>query len=101
MLTLGHRRLSILDLSPVGRQPMSTSCRKYRIVFNSEIYNHLELRGQAHSVHYRGESDTETILNYLAHHGVRSVGQFNKIFAFGFVDMENTKLVLARDDVGR
>src|SRR6266852_3367550 len=100
LVTLGHRRLSILDLSPAGRQPMCTSSQKHAIVFNGEIYNHLELRGRTRAVQYRGHSDTETILNYLAHHGVQSVAQFNGIFAFGFVDAENTKLFLARDPFG-
>src|SRR6266850_1026939 len=100
LVTLGHRRLSILDLSPAGRQPMWTSCRKHAIVFNGEIYNHLDLRNRTHAVQYRGHSDSETILNYLAHHGIQSTGQFNGIFAFGFVDVENTKLFLARDSFG-
>ena len=100
LVTLGHRRLSILDPSPAGRQPMWTSCQKYAIVFNGEIYNHLELRDRNHAVQYRGHSDTETILNYLAHHGIQSAGRFNGIFAFGFVDADNTKLFLARDPFG-
>jgi asparagine synthase (glutamine-hydrolysing) len=100
LLTLGHRRLSILDLSPAGRQPMWTSCQRHAIVFNGEIYNHLELRDAIHPVQYRGHSDTETILNYLAHHGIQSARQFNGIFALGFVDAENGKLFLARDPFG-
>ncbi|MCU1335690.1 MAG: asnB [Bryobacterales bacterium] len=100
LLTLGHRRLSILDLSPAGRQPMWTSCRKYAIVFNGEIYNHLELRGRLHPVPYRGHSDTETILNYLAQRGIASASQFNGIFTFGFIDTEKQKLFLARDPFG-
>src|SRR5947207_2526413 len=60
LVTLGHRRLSIVDLSPAGRQPMSTSCGKYSLVFNGEIYNHPELRDNG--IQYRGHSDTETIL---------------------------------------
>src|SRR5437899_8185562 len=63
LVTLGHRRLSIVDLSPAGHQPMWTSCGKYAIAFNGEIYNHLELRERLHAVHYRGHSDSETILN--------------------------------------
>src|ERR1700732_3184020 len=69
LVTLGHRRLSILDLSPAGPQPTCTSREKHVFVFNGEIYNHLELRDRTHPVQYRGHSDTETILNYLAHHG--------------------------------
>jgi asparagine synthase (glutamine-hydrolysing) len=99
-VTLGHRRLSILDLSPAGHQPMWTPCQKYAIVFNGEVYNHLELRDQIHWVKYRGHSDTETILHYLAQRGILSAGQFNGIFAFGFVDAENQKLYLARDPFG-
>src|SRR5258706_2397672 len=100
LVTLGHRRLSILDLSPAGHQPMWTPCQKYAIVFNGEIYNHLELRDQIHSVEYRGHSDTETILNSLAQRGILSTAQFNGIYAFGFVDTEKQKLFLARDAFG-
>jgi asparagine synthase (glutamine-hydrolysing) len=100
LLTLGHRRLSILDLSPAGAQPMWTSCGKYGLVFNGEVYNHLELREHTLSVRYRGHSDTETILLHIARHGISSVTQFNGIFALGFVDAEKQKLYLARDPFG-
>src|SRR5882762_2996042 len=100
LLTLGHRRLSILDLSPAGRQPMWTSFRRHGLVFNGEIYNHLELRGRFSPIQYRGHSDTETILHHLAHHGILSADRFNGIFAFGFIDAENRKLFLARDAFG-
>jgi asparagine synthase (glutamine-hydrolysing) len=100
VVTLGHRRLSILDLSLAGRQPMWTSCGKYGIVFNGEVYNHLELRERTRSVQYNGHSDTETILHYLAQHGIPSARQFNGIFALSFVDTENHKLFLARDAFG-
>src|SRR3979490_3348482 len=79
LLTLGHRRLSILDLSPAGRQPMWTPCGKYGIVFNGEIYNHLELRDRTQRLEYRGHSDTETILNYLAQQGIADTREFNGI----------------------
>ena len=100
LMTLGHRRLSILDLSPAGRQPMWTPGRKHGIVFNGEIYNHLELRERNRATQYRGRSDTETILHYLARHGIQSASQFNGIFAFGFLDEQNAKLFLARDPFG-
>lgn len=62
-VTLVHRRLSIIDLSPLGHQPMVSSCGRYTIVFNGEVYNHRELRKQYLSSHqFRGHSDTETIL---------------------------------------
>jgi asparagine synthase (glutamine-hydrolysing) len=97
---LGHRRLSIVDLSPAGRQPMATPCGNYTIVFNGEIYNHLDLRSEIQGEPFRGHSDTETILFYLARHGIRAVRQFNGIFAFGLVDAEKGKLYLARDPFG-
>ena len=100
LVTLGHRRLSILDLSPSGHQPMWTHSGRHGIIFNGEVYNHLELRNWISGVRYRGHSDTETILNYLAHRGIQSADHFNGIFAFGFVDVENQKLFLARDPFG-
>ena len=100
LLTLGHRRLSIVDLSPAGRQPMWTREGKHAIVFNGEIYNHLELRAETRPVEYRGHSDTETILNFLAQRGITSVRRFNGIFSFGFLDAARQKLFLARDQFG-
>jgi asparagine synthase (glutamine-hydrolysing) len=100
LVCLGHRRLSILDLSAAGRQPMRTSSEKHAIVYNGEIYNHEDLRSGAPSAQYRGHSDTETILHHLAYYGCMSVRQFNGIFAFGFVDADNHKLFLARDPFG-
>jgi asparagine synthase (glutamine-hydrolysing) len=98
-VTLGHRRLSILDLSPAGQQPMWTPCRQYAIIFNGEIYNHLELRDRT-PVQYRGHSDTETILHHLAREGVGAAREFNGIFAFGLLDVERRKLFLVRDAFG-
>src|SRR5437667_9516962 len=98
LVTLGHRRLSIIDLSPAGRQPMSTSAGKHSIVFNGEIYNHADFRNGAFQ--YRGHSDTETILYHLAQRGIEAACQFNGIFAFGFVHAEQQKLFLVRDPFG-
>jgi len=99
-LTLGHRRLSILDLSPAGRQPMWTPCDEFGIVFNGEIYNHVDLRAELDSIPYRGHSDTETTLHYLARRGIGAVDRLNGIFALGFVDQPRNKLYLARDAFG-
>lgn len=99
-LTLGHRRLAILDLSPAGQQPMWTPCGQFCIVFNGEIYNHVELRKQVAGVDFRGHSDTETILHDIANRGIRAVRDFNGIFAFGLIDLVNLKLYLARDPFG-
>src|SRR5262245_10782235 len=68
---LGHRRLSILDLSKAGHQPMQSPSGRYSIVFNGEIYNHLELRAALeassapHGRNWRGHSDTETLLSAI------------------------------------
>ena len=65
-LTLGHRRLSIVDTSPAGHQPMQTACGRYFIIYNGEIYNHLDLRNQFANIKLKGHSDTETILHCIA-----------------------------------
>jgi asparagine synthase (glutamine-hydrolysing) len=100
-VTLGQRRLSILDLSPAGHQPMISSCGTYAIIFNGEIYNHQELRNKLTSnTIIKGHSDTESILYYLIEHGIRGVKDFNGIFAFAFVDLKMNKMFLARDPFG-
>lgn len=96
----GHRRLSIIDLSPAGHQPMITDCGNYAIIFNGEIYNHLELRKQLKGINFKGHSDTETILYYLKHFGIDAVKNFNGIFAFAFLDKRQQKLFLVRDPFG-
>ena len=88
-ITLGHRRLSIVDVSSAGHQPMQTPCGRYSIIYNGEIYNHLELRREIINVEFRGHSDTETILHYIAQHGIDSIQKFNGIFAFGFVGLKS------------
>ncbi len=97
---LGHTRLSILDLTEAGSQPMLTDCGKYAIVFNGEIYNHLELRKKLTNISFKGHSDTETILYYIREFGIKSVNDFNGIFSFGFLDIEKEKLYLVKDHFG-
>jgi len=96
----GHTRLSILDLSEAGNQPMFSDCGDYCIIFNGEIYNHLELRAKLHSVAFAGHSDTETILYYLKEFGISAVKDFNGIFAFAFLDRRAEKIYLVRDHFG-
>ena len=96
----GHTRLAILDLSPAGNQPMFSDCGNYCIIFNGEIYNHLELRKKLNNVDFTGHSDTETILYYLRENGIEATKDFNGIFAFAFLDIVHRKLYLARDHFG-
>lgn len=100
-IILGQRRLSILDLSPAGHQPMISNCGNYAIVFNGEIYNHQNLRNKlTGNIIFNGHSDTESILYYLIENGIRGVSEFNGIFAFAFIDFKKNKLFLARDPFG-
>ena len=96
----GHTRLSILDLSEAGSQPMYTDCGNYCIIFNGEIYNHLELRKKLTGINFKGHSDTETILYYIRKFGIESVNDFNGIFGFGFLDKNEKKIYLVRDHFG-
>ncbi len=101
IVKFGQRRLSIVDLSPAGHQPMFTECGKYMIILNGEIYNHLELRDRLpKEINFRGHSDTETILYYLKYFGINGIRDFNGIFAFAFLDRIENKLFLARDPIG-
>ena len=99
-VALGHRRLSIVDLSPAGHQPMTTEDGRYTIVFNGEIYNHTEIRSQLKQSVFRGHSDTETILYALSEMGIEAARSFNGIFGFCLFDHITGKLYLARDPFG-
>lgn len=100
-VALGHRRLSIVDLSPAGVQPMASHSGRYTIVFNGEIYNYEELRAQLPPITWRGHSDTEVLLEAFEIWGVtaslkRAVG----MFAFALWDAAERTLILARDRMG-
>jgi len=99
---LGHRRLSVIDLSPQGHQPMSDSSGRYRIVYNGEIYNYKELRQQLQKrgVDFQSESDTEVLLNLYIHRGVECLEQLNGCFSFAIFDRTENELILARDRFG-
>lgn len=101
---LGHRRLSILDLSPAGHQPMHSSSDRYVIAFNGEIYNHLDLRrelGGAREFAWRGHSDTETLLAGFDVWGIRqTVERCIGMFAFAVWDKASRVLTLVRDRLG-
>lgn len=103
-LALGHRRLSILDLSPKGHQPMTGAAGRFVIVFNGELYNFLEIRADLESRGYRfqGHSDTEVVLAAIDVWGVSdAVRRFNGMFAFALWDGEERLLYLCRDRMGK
>ena len=102
-IALGHTRLSILELSPAGNQPMASACSRYVIVFNGEIYNHLALRDQLSSAMpiWRGHSDTETLLACFSAWGVEEALKATVgMFAIALWDRSERKLILARDRMG-
>ncbi len=100
-LTLGHTRLAILDLSPRGHQPMFSDDGKFVIVYNGEIYNHLEIRKDLEGKFvFRSSSDTETLLYGLIEWGPSILKELNGIFAFALFNRETHELFLARDHLG-
>ena len=102
ILAFGHRRLSIVDLSPFGHQPMSYADARYWITYNGEVYNYLELRTEleAAGCDFISHSDTEVILAAYALWGEACVARFNGMWAFAIYDTINRSLFLARDRFG-
>ncbi len=98
---LGHRRLSIIDLS-TGQQPLSDAGGRLWVSFNGEIFNYLELREELAAAGrvFRTHSDTETIVQAYAAHGPACVERFNGDFAYALWDRDAQRLVLARDRMG-
>ncbi|MHB8762936.1 MAG: asparagine synthase (glutamine-hydrolyzing) [Deferrisomatales bacterium] len=100
---LGHRRLSIIDLSPSGHQPMANEDRTVWIVFNGEIYNFQELRPalEARGHLFRSRTDTEVLLHLYEDEGPRCLERLRGMFAFAVWDARDRSLFLARDRVGK
>ncbi len=104
-VALGHRRLSIIDLSPAGHQPMTSQSGRYELVFNGEIYNYHALRTKLEDERiapsWRGRSDTEVLLACIEAWGIRgALGALNGMFAIAVWDRQDGRLTLARDRAG-
>ncbi|GEO80985.1 asparagine synthase (glutamine-hydrolyzing) [Pararhodospirillum oryzae] len=102
-LALGHRRLSIIDLSPAGHQPMVSASGRHVIVYNGELYNAAEIRAdlEAAGVRFRGHADTEVLLEACVRWGVGpTLARLNGMFAFALWDGGDRRLTLARDPLG-
>jgi asparagine synthase (glutamine-hydrolysing) len=103
-VAFSHQRLSILDLSPAGHQPMASHSGRFVVTYNGEIYNFRELRtelGEAAETHWTGSSDTEVLLAAFDRWGVRrTLERLNGMFAFAVWDRQERVLTLARDRIG-
>jgi len=101
-VVLGHVRLSILDLSAAGHQPMCDASKDYAIAYNGEVYNFKELRklliDKGHV--FNSSSDTEVVLEIFKEHGVQSFSLLNGMFSFAILDQSNNKLFIVRDRFG-
>jgi asparagine synthase (glutamine-hydrolysing) len=101
-LALGHRRLSFLDLSPAGHQPMQDIEGKLQLIFNGEIYNFIQLKNElkaaGHS--FKNSSDTEVILKAYLQWGTGCFERFNGMFSLALFDQRSSQLILARDHAG-
>ena len=104
-LAIGHRRLSIIDLSKNGSQPMYSYNRNYLLSFNGEIYNHLDLRKDLKNDFnfdlWRSTSDSETLINHISFYGLeKTLKKIDGMFSFAIFDIKNKKLSLVRDIFG-
>jgi len=99
---LGHKRLSIIDISMRGHQPMSDISKDCHIVYNGEIYNHLKIRKELEldGFHFKSDSDTEVVLNAYANWGIESIHHFIGMFAFTIFDQKKNKIFIVRDRAG-
>jgi asparagine synthase (glutamine-hydrolysing) len=103
-VALAHRRLAVVDLSPAGHQPMTSSCGRWVLTYNGEIYNHAELRDalSASGRTFRGHSDTEVLAEACAAWGVEAtLAKLIGMFAFAVWDRATRTLTLARDRLGK
>jgi len=101
-LAFGHRRLSLIDLSLLGHQPMMDDDQQLIVIYNGEIYNFLKIRKELEQKKYafKSTSDTEVILNAYKEWGTACFQKFNGMFALAILDKANQKIILARDHAG-
>lgn len=101
-VAIGHRRLSIIDLSPAGHQPMQTGDGRYILSYNGEVYNFKQIRAEleAQGIQFRSETDSEVVLQALAKWGPEALLRFNGMFALALWDTKEQTLLLARDRYG-
>lgn len=99
-VALGHRRLSIIDLSAAGHQPMSTPDGRLTIVYNGELYNYKEVKTQLRNFSFKTTTDTEVILASYQEWGKECLNRFNGMFALAIWDNEKNELFIARDRLG-
>jgi asparagine synthase (glutamine-hydrolysing) len=99
---LGHTRLSIIDLSPLGHQPMLSDDESVALVFNGEVYNFKTLRSELEKKGYafKGSSDTEVVLNMYLEYGIECLSQLNGIFSLAVYDSRSDDIFIARDGMG-
>ena len=99
---LGYRRLAVLDLSAAGRQPLTSADGRWSAVYNGEIYNYLELRGELEGLghRFRSSGDTEVLLEAVAEWGTGALARFDGMFACALLDHRDGRAVLARDPFG-
>jgi asparagine synthase (glutamine-hydrolysing) len=98
--SLGHTRLSVIDLTNAGAQPMRSSDGRFALVYNGELYNHRELRAELGEESFRSRSDTEVVLRAFVAWGADAFRRFNGMYALAVWDCETRELVLARDPFG-
>src|SRR3989344_3812369 len=102
LVSLGHRRLNIIDLSERGRQPMCNEDGTIWVIYNGEIYNFMgikeNLEKKGHK--FKSNTDTEVIIHAYEEYGIDSVKSFNGMFAFALWDSKNKKIILVRERLG-
>ena len=99
---LGHRRLSIIDLSERGRQPMESSSGENVITYNGEVYNYLDIKKELekNGIYFRSNTDTEVVLEAIQYWGIKAINKFHGMFAIAIWNKSKKELILIRDRLG-